>query len=174
MSRKIPLIRSLPGLPIKSRKTMATNRHARGGAVYSVKPRGTRRAVLSVASNIVDSREHPTLEQEKHKHGKVQPLFGRRCCAHLYHRNVLAPISLSALGFDSEGMTCIPHCLPGSIAEKAFVFDDIRPLMNPRAVLFGPTAVRWDAPVSRQAKRFMDICDINGLFSNRHDTQPAD
>jgi hypothetical protein len=100
--------------------------------------------------------------------------FARRRCARLhpevYHRSVLAPISLDAPRFDSVGMTYLLHCLPGSIAEKAAAFDHVRPLMNPRAVLFGATVVQGDVPVTPWAKRFMDSYNAKGFFSNREDT----
>ena len=56
-----------------------------------------------------------------------------------YRRNVLEPITLDAPGFDSVAVNYLLHCLPGSMASKAVIFDHLRPLMNARAMLFGAT-----------------------------------
>src|SRR5262245_54092712 len=59
-----------------------------------------------------------------------------------YRRNVLEPISVEAAKFDSVGMNYLLHCLPSSIESKAVVFDHLRALMNPNALMFGSTLVQ--------------------------------
>lgn len=88
-------------------------------------------------------------------------------------RSVLAPISLDAPGFDSIGVNYLLHCLPGAMSEKAVVFDHLRPLMRPGAVLFGATLVQGDAPRNLPARRLMAFYNRKGIFSNRADTLDA-
>jgi 16S rRNA G1207 methylase RsmC len=59
-----------------------------------------------------------------------------------YVRNVLEPISIDAEKFDSVGVNYLLHCLPGSIGSKPAVFDHLKSLMNPNAVLFGSTLLQ--------------------------------
>jgi hypothetical protein len=54
-----------------------------------------------------------------------------------YIRNVLEPIAIDALRFDSIGVNYLLHCLPGTMESKSVAFDHLKALMNPGAVLFG-------------------------------------
>lgn len=85
-------------------------------------------------------------------------------------RNVLQPIVFDGPGFDSLGLMYLLHCLPGGMTEKAALFDHVRPLLNPGAVLFGATIVQGDAPRGAMARRLMDVYNAKGVFSNRQDT----
>src|SRR5262249_46602036 len=83
--------------------------------------------------------------------------------------NALAPMpGLPAFG--SVGLCYLLHCLPGSIAEKAIVFDHIRPHLLPGARVFGATIVQGEAPGSRPAQALMDLYNRKGIFSNAGDT----
>lgn len=86
-------------------------------------------------------------------------------------RNALAPIAYDGPGFDSLGLMYLLHCLPGGIDDKAVLFDHLRPLLNPGAVVFGATLVQGDAPRGPLAQRLMDVYNRKGIFSNRNDTQ---
>ena len=78
---------------------------------------------------------------------------------------------LPAIGpFDSAGLCYLLHCLPGTIPEKAVVFDHIRPLLTPGASVFGATILQGDAPRSRAAQALMDFYNRKGVFSNAGDT----
>lgn len=85
-------------------------------------------------------------------------------------RNVLAPIAYDGPGFDSLGLMYLLHCLPGGIDDKAVLFEHLRPLLNPGAVVFGATLVQGDAPRGPLAQRLMDVYNRKGVFSNREDT----
>ncbi|HWP01052.1 MAG TPA: class I SAM-dependent methyltransferase [Methylococcus sp.] len=87
----------------------------------------------------------------------------------LYRRNVLEPLAIDAEKFDSVGMGYLLHCVPGSIHSKAVVFDHLKALMNPNAVLFGATLLQGGVPRSWLAKRFMELYNWKGIFSNRDD-----
>jgi len=90
-----------------------------------------------------------------------------------YVRSALAPIALDTPGFDSIGVNYLLHCLPGRMPEKAVVFDHLRPLMRPGAVLFGATLVQGDAPRNLPARRLMAFYNRKGIFSNTADTLDA-
>lgn len=86
--------------------------------------------------------------------------------------NVLDP--LPTLGpFKSVGLCYLFHCLPGTITEKAIVFDHLQPSLAPGARVFGATIVQGDVPRSRVAQAFMDIYNRKGIFSNINDTPDA-
>jgi SAM-dependent methyltransferase len=84
--------------------------------------------------------------------------------------NALAP--LPAMGpFDSAGLCYLLHCLPGAIAEKAVVFDHLRPVLAPGARVFGATILQGDTPRSWAAQRLMNLYNKRRIFSNAGDTR---
>jgi hypothetical protein len=86
-----------------------------------------------------------------------------------YIRNVLEPISIDAVKFDSVGINYLLHCLPGNIESKSVAFDHLETLMNPGAVFFGSTLLQGGVPRSWPAKRLMHIYNSKGIFSNEND-----
>ena len=87
-----------------------------------------------------------------------------------WRHNVLDPIPFEQPGFDSVSVNYLLHCLPGGIESKARVFDNLKPLINPGAVLFGSTLVQGGVPRTRAARRLMSIYNARGIFSNTHDS----
>ncbi|MBI3897614.1 MAG: class I SAM-dependent methyltransferase [Gammaproteobacteria bacterium] len=61
-----------------------------------------------------------------------------------YLCNALEPIRHATDRFDSVALGGILHCIPGDMATKSAVFDVLRPLMNPRAQVFGYTILNKD------------------------------
>ncbi len=92
-----------------------------------------------------------------------------RYAPEIYQRNVLEPIRIEAPPFDSVGMNYLLHCLPGTIASKGVVFDHLKALMSPGAVLFGSTLLQGGVPRTWPARRLMEIYNAKGIFSNRED-----
>jgi ubiquinone/menaquinone biosynthesis C-methylase UbiE len=86
-----------------------------------------------------------------------------------YRRNVLEPIAIDGAKFDSVGLSYLLHCLPGSLERKAVVFEHVRALMNPGAVVFGATLLQGGVPRSWLARRVMDLYNARRIFSNRED-----
>jgi len=86
-----------------------------------------------------------------------------------YVRNVLEPISIDAVKFDSVGVNYLLHCLPGSIESKSAAFDHLETLMNPDAILFGSTLLQGGVTRNWLAKRQMDRYNKKGIFSNAND-----
>ncbi|TNE75867.1 MAG: class I SAM-dependent methyltransferase [Gammaproteobacteria bacterium] len=88
-------------------------------------------------------------------------------------QNILEPIADDLGAFDSVAVNYLLHCLPGSMVEKAVVFEHLLPLMNPGAVLFGATILQGDTSQSWLAKRLMTFYNRKGIFSNRCDDLAA-
>jgi len=86
-----------------------------------------------------------------------------------YRRNVLEPIAFDAERFDSIGLNYLLHCLPGTIASKAVVFDHLKPLLRPGAVLFGATLLQGGVPRNWLARRLMATYNRKGIFANQGD-----
>jgi len=86
-----------------------------------------------------------------------------------YRRNILEPITIDAPAFDSVAVNYLLHCLPGSLASKASVFDHLRPLMNANARLFGTTLLHHGVERSWAARRLMSLYNDKGIFSNQQD-----
>lgn len=86
-----------------------------------------------------------------------------------FRRNVLEPISFDGEAFDSIGLNYLLHCLPGTMASKTVVFDHLRPLMRPGAVIFGSTLLQSGVERGWSARRLMGFYNSKGIFSNRDD-----
>ena len=70
----------------------------------------------------------------------------------------------------SVGLCYLLHCLPGTIADKAVVFDHVRQCLAPGARVFGATIVQGDVRRSRSAQALMDLYNRKGIFANAGDT----
>jgi hypothetical protein len=86
--------------------------------------------------------------------------------------NVLDP--LPPLGsFSSAGLCYLFHCVPGSIADKAIVFDHLQGSLEPGARVFGATIVQGSVRRSRAAQAVMNLYNRKGIFANADDTIEA-
>lgn len=65
------------------------------------------------------------------------------------------------------------HCLPGTLAVKGKIFENIRPVLNPGGILFGATILQGDVPRSFWARHLMDVYNKKGIFTNTGDTRTA-
>jgi hypothetical protein len=74
-----------------------------------------------------------------------------------YVHNVLEPIAIDTLPFDSVGINYLLHCLPGTLESKSVAFDHLKTLMNPGAVFFGSTLLQGGVARSWPAKRLKDF-----------------
>jgi len=91
------------------------------------------------------------------------------CEPETYLHNILEPISIKIKHFDSVGISYLLHCLPGSISEKAVVFDHAKSLMNPGAVIFGSTILNNGVKKSWAAQKLINFYNRKGIFSNKAD-----
>ncbi|MFO0916984.1 MAG: class I SAM-dependent methyltransferase [Planctomycetaceae bacterium] len=86
-----------------------------------------------------------------------------------HRRNILEPIPWGEKLFDSVGINYLLHCLPGTMESKAVVFDHLKALMNPGAVLFGSTLLQGGVRRGFAARRLMNFYNRKGVFSNAAD-----
>lgn len=87
----------------------------------------------------------------------------------VHRANLLAPLAGAPSGFDSVSLAYLLHCLPGAIPEKAVVFDHLKALANPGAVIFGATLLSDGVPRGGLARRLAGLYNRKGIFSNRDD-----
>jgi len=86
-----------------------------------------------------------------------------------YQQNILEEISNPMESFDSVGANYLLHCLPGTITEKAIIFDNLKELMNPGARVFGSTILQDGVERSWAAKQLMNFYNKKGIFTNTED-----
>lgn len=84
--------------------------------------------------------------------------------------DVLQPVDHTGPGFDSVALNYVLHCLPGDLAAKGVVFDNLRPLLNDDAVVFGATLLHDGVPRNWFARTVLDRNNAHGVFSNAHDS----
>ena len=98
---------------------------------------------------------------------------GRRIARYrpeIYQRNVFLPLGIDAPRFDSVALNYVLHCVPGSMQAKGEIFDHLKAVMNPGAVLFGATLLRWAVPLGPLGRGLMALYNRKGIFCNERDT----
>ena len=86
-----------------------------------------------------------------------------------YRQDILKPVSIEIPKFDSVGVNYLLHCLPGSMTEKAVLFDHLRPLMMTGTTIFGSTILQGGIPKNWAAIQLMKVYNTKGIFSNTAD-----
>jgi hypothetical protein len=87
-----------------------------------------------------------------------------------YRCNILEPFFPDRAPFNSASLNYVLHCLPGTMHDKAVVFDNIQPLLAPGAVLFGSTILGYGARHSLLARVFLRVYNTIGVFANASDS----
>lgn len=87
----------------------------------------------------------------------------------IYEANVLEPLTIDAVKFDSIGMNYLLHCVPGTIRAKAVVFEHLKALANPGATMFGATLLHDGVRRNWMARQVMARNNRHGIFSNTDD-----
>jgi SAM-dependent methyltransferase len=86
------------------------------------------------------------------------------------HRaNALEPFGLPAGTFDSVGLNWLLHCLPGTMATKAVVFDHCKEVLAPGGVVFGSTILNEGVRHTPWSRLMMRQLNRDGTFSNLGD-----
>ncbi|MCB1520494.1 MAG: class I SAM-dependent methyltransferase [Hyphomicrobiaceae bacterium] len=89
--------------------------------------------------------------------------------------NVFEPLPAAQMGkpYTSAGLCYLLHCLPGSMKQKAQVFDHLVPHLADGAHVFGATILPGDATgrgaPNWAARQLMRIYNAKGVFSNEGD-----
>lgn len=94
---------------------------------------------------------------------RIQRYNPKTCKTDIYQ-----PLSLNEK-FNSVSMTLLLHCLPGSIQDKAKIFENITPLLSPGATLFGATVLGKNVELNFIAKKLMKVYNKHKIFCNLQD-----
>jgi hypothetical protein len=87
-------------------------------------------------------------------------------------RNVLEPLRLDVDQVESAGINFLLHCVPGTMSEKAVVFDHVAEYVKPGGTVFGSTILaKLDGQrlPTRRARQLMRLYCNKGIFSNSAD-----
>jgi len=87
----------------------------------------------------------------------------------VHRANLLEPIALQGGTFDSIALTHVLHCLPGTLAAKSVVFDNLAPLLRPGGWVFGSTILAGGVPHTPASRALMRFLNRRGVFGNRDD-----
>jgi len=88
----------------------------------------------------------------------------------IYQRNALEPFDIDAPNFDSVGMMNLIHCIPGNIKTKGIVFEHVKAVMNPGAVLFGSTILYRGVKRNAMATYLTKVNNRSGVMNNMEDS----
>lgn len=95
----------------------------------------------------------------------------RRYNPSCYVGNALQRVDIGMSGFGSISLNYLLHCLPGDLASKSIVFENVKPLLRDGGVIFGSTILGEGVRHNPLAKRLMKIYNTKGIFSNLSDRQ---
>ncbi len=84
--------------------------------------------------------------------------------------NVLDEWALSPESFDSVGMCNVIHCLPGSMPEKAIVFEHAHKALASGGVLFGATILGQGVEHNRLSRAVLRGSNRRGIVSTDNDS----
>lgn len=84
--------------------------------------------------------------------------------------NILEPLDLGDVRFDSVGLNFLLHCLPGTIEQKAAVFRNVKPYVDPGGVVFGSTVLTGGVRKNALARRVNAAYNRKGIFTNEADS----
>ncbi|MCG8613818.1 MAG: class I SAM-dependent methyltransferase [Pseudomonadales bacterium] len=135
----------------------------------------------SPAITLLDLSEH-CLAKTAHRIKRYQPVSVKH--------NVFEVIPSSVGAFESIAINYVLHCIPGSMIEKASVFDNLKSRLKPGGVLFGSTilssgdtvhsrvSAEQDVSLTHRglqtisdagAQRLMALYNRKGIFNNQND-----
>ncbi len=93
----------------------------------------------------------------------------RRYSPHAHQGNVLESWDLPEHAFDSIAMSNLLHCVPGTLRDKAVVFEHAQRALAPSGTLFGATVLGAEADHSKRSLKAIERLNRSGDFSNLDD-----
>jgi len=87
----------------------------------------------------------------------------------IYCGDVLEPFDTGYERFDSVALNGLLHCIPGTMKEKAVVFDNAKQVMKPGSVVFGCTILNKGVKKGVAAKLMILMTNRRKVFSNLDD-----
>ena len=91
----------------------------------------------------------------------------------VYQMNIMESHPLSIPAFDSIGLSYILHCLPGTMATKEAVFQNIVPLLKPGGTVFGTTFLYKGVKRSPLATCAFWFTNLFRFMENKEDSLDA-
>ena len=88
-----------------------------------------------------------------------------------YMGNALQRIDIGMSDFGSISLNYLLHCLPGNLASKSILFENVKPLLRDGGIIFGSTILGEGVRHNPLAERLMKIYNTKGIFSNLSDRQ---
>mgnify|MGYP003667925817 FL=1 len=73
--------------------------------------------------------------------------------------------------FKSISANFLLHCLPGTMADKTVVIENLVDMLQPGGILFGSTVLSDTAGHGPVSRRLMALYNRKGIFGNNQDTQ---
>jgi ubiquinone/menaquinone biosynthesis C-methylase UbiE len=83
--------------------------------------------------------------------------------------DALEPLPFADDAFDSASANFLLHCMPGTLAEKGVLLDELQRVVRPGGTVFGATILASGVPVSGRARRLMGFYNAKGVFHNAGD-----
>ncbi|MGH3505898.1 MAG: class I SAM-dependent methyltransferase [Nocardioidaceae bacterium] len=93
----------------------------------------------------------------------------RRYSPMTHAADALKPIGLAPQSFRSVALGFVLHCLPGDLAAKSVVFDNVSPLVETDGVIFGSTILGEGVDHTRLARKLIHLYNRKRIFSNSGD-----
>jgi SAM-dependent methyltransferase len=85
------------------------------------------------------------------------------------HTDCLDPFPLPPASFDSIGAMHMIHCLPGTMSEKAVVFDNCREVLAPGGVMYGCIILNGGVEHTAVSRAFLRIYNWRKYMTNLTD-----
>ena len=90
-----------------------------------------------------------------------------------YVRDVLKPLDIGNVLFDSIGLAHLFHCLPGDMKSKGIVFHNLKKLLKPGGVIFGSTFLTGGTSQNIVTKIMFWLTNRIGFMHNKQDNLEA-
>lgn len=87
----------------------------------------------------------------------------------VHSADAFKPMDLGDATFDSVGMNFLLHCLPGTVAQKAAVFDNVAPYLAPGARVFGSTVLGPCPEHTKLSSKLLRRLNESKVFCNTGD-----
>lgn len=84
--------------------------------------------------------------------------------------NALEPISSQLAPFNSISINYLLHCIPGTLLQKAIVFENLMDVLKPGGLIFGATILTHGVPVSPLTRPWLSLFLKTGIMNNEADS----
>lgn len=89
----------------------------------------------------------------------------------IYKHDVFQAFTDITKKFDTVSLNYVLHCLPGSLSQKAVVFDHIKAVLQPKGCLFGSTILGKSPQKNWLAKKLLALYNQKKIMHNLADDE---